>query len=109
MQFPNLRHYRDSNGNCLAVICHALLQSDVGLVMKDVLGRDFYVRVRIKCLVGKRGMCGTWKRISEKRTKIEAKTDKTEHGNEKSVRSQIRAKSQSQKSTPTKSKSKPKP
>ncbi|GJR79919.1 hypothetical protein Tco_0150704 [Tanacetum coccineum] len=26
-----------------------------------------------------------WKRISEKRTKIEAKTDKTEHGNEKSV------------------------
>ncbi|GJX48803.1 hypothetical protein Tco_0273993 [Tanacetum coccineum] len=51
----------------------------------------------------------TMKRISEKSTKIEAKTDKTEHGNEKSIRSQIRAKSQSQKSTPTKSKSKPKP
>ncbi|GJY51790.1 hypothetical protein Tco_0442637 [Tanacetum coccineum] len=44
-----------------------------------------------------------WKRISEKRTKIEAKIDKTEHGNEKSVmksnsklKSQQKSKSKSQ-------------
>ncbi|GKC95627.1 hypothetical protein Tco_1161069 [Tanacetum coccineum] len=54
-----------------------------------------------------------WKRISEKRIKIKAKTDKTKHGKEKSVmKSNSKSKSQQKsksKSTPTKSKSKLKP
>ncbi|GKD47101.1 putative reverse transcriptase domain-containing protein [Tanacetum coccineum] len=41
-----------------------------------------------------------WKQISKKRTKIQVKTDKTEHGMEKREKS---------KSTPTKSKSKTEP
>ncbi|GJT05783.1 hypothetical protein Tco_0840245 [Tanacetum coccineum] len=50
-----------------------------------------------------------WKRISEKRTKNEAKTNKTEHGMEKREKDKVKSKpkskkSKSTKSTPTKSK-----
>ncbi|GKA89878.1 hypothetical protein Tco_0811690 [Tanacetum coccineum] len=48
---------------------------------------------------------GSWKRISDKRTKNEVKNDKTEHGMEKREKDKekVKAKSKSR-STPTKSK-----
>ncbi|GJW44621.1 reverse transcriptase domain-containing protein [Tanacetum coccineum] len=46
-----------------------------------------------------------WKRISEKRTKNQAKTDKTEHGMEKREKDKVKKSTKSKsKSTPTKSK-----